>query len=176
MKISPALLDTLNKVPRVSIPFTELSTAPLDLILVLMGLRMQQLALTNEKFQAMLAGRTATLRIATEDGIGRSFRLDRGRVCHQAAAGQPDFTIRFQSAEQALNTLLKGDATAFMTGMQAGTIRMEGDFGLLMWFTQAAKLLVPRVPKTVHEAMAQARELAQAKKTWLLEQKSRLIG
>ena len=38
---------------------------------------------------------------------------------------------------------------AFMKGMQAGDIKMEGDFGLLMWFNNAAKYLQPDIPKPV---------------------------
>ncbi len=67
-------------------------------------------------------------------------------------AGSPekaDFILQFADSEQGVKTLLKGDPTAFMTGMQNGSIKMEGDFSLLVWFNQAAKLIPPKLPKPV---------------------------
>ena len=70
---------------------------------------------------------------------------------------QADFILQFADSEQAVKTLMKGDPTAFMTGMQNGSIKMEGDFGLLVWFNQAAKLIPPKLPKPVKEKLKQAR-------------------
>lgn len=44
-----------------------------------------------------------------------------------------------------------------MTGMQDGSIKMEGDFSLLVWFNQAAKLIPPKLPKPVKDKVRQAR-------------------
>jgi hypothetical protein len=52
---------------------------------------------------------------------------------------------------------------AFMKGMQAGDIKMEGDFGLLMWFNNAAKFLQPDVPKPVRQAVKWVKAQRQAK-------------
>ena len=53
-----------------------------------------------------------------------------------------------------------------MTGMQDGSIKMEGDFSLLVWFNQAAKLIPPKLPKPVKDKVRQAR--AFIKENWSL--------
>ncbi|MBV6574801.1 SCP-2 sterol transfer family protein, partial [Acinetobacter baumannii] len=51
----------------------------------------------------------------------------------------------------------------FMTGMQDGSIKMEGDFSLLVWFNQAAKLIPPKLPKPVKDKVRQARAFIKEK-------------
>ena len=74
-----------------------------------------------------------------------------------------DFVLQFADSEQGVKTLMKGDPTAFMTGMQNGTIKMEGDFSLLVWFNQAAKLIPPKIPKPVKEKFKIARAFLKEK-------------
>ena len=50
-----------------------------------------------------------------------------------------------------------------MTGMQDGSIKMEGDFSLLVWFNQAAKLIPPKLPKPVKDKVRQARAFIKEK-------------
>ncbi len=71
--------------------------------------------------------------------------------------------MQFADSEQGVKTLLKGDPTAFMTGMQDGSIKMEGDFSLLVWFNQAAKLIPPKLPKPVKDKVRQARAFIKEK-------------
>ena len=153
------------KIPVIKLPIVNLSTDPLDLLLAGLGLRMQQLAYTNPAFQALIDGRAFTLQIESQDGIARHYRIKDGKVCHRAGkAKQPDFTLRFQDSETGVSTLTKGDPTAFMLGMQAGTIQMEGDFSLLMWFNQAAKLIAPKIPKPVIQKFKHAQRFVAEKR------------
>nr|WP_265597078.1 hypothetical protein [Acinetobacter baumannii] len=85
---------------------------------------------------------------------------------YDTVAGSPekaDFILQFADSEQGVKTLLKGDPTAFMTGMQDGSIKMEGDFSLLVWFNQAAKLIPPKLPKPVKDKVRQARAFIKEK-------------
>ena len=50
-----------------------------------------------------------------------------------------------------------------MTGMQNGSIKMEGDFGLLVWFNQVAKLVPPKLPKPVKAKIKAARAFLKEK-------------
>ena len=50
-----------------------------------------------------------------------------------------------------------------MTGMQNGSIKMEGDFSLLVWFNQVAKLIPPKVPKPVKDKIKLARQFLKEK-------------
>lgn len=81
--------------------------------------------------------------------------------------------MQFADSEQGVKTLLKGDPTAFMTGMQDGSIKMEGDFSLLVWFNQAAKLIPPKLPKPVKDKVRQARAFI---KNWSLRSKNSRSG
>ena len=74
-----------------------------------------------------------------------------------------DANIAFKDADYAVKTLSKASPMAFMKGMQAGDIKMEGDFGLLMWFNNAAKFMQPEVPKPVRQAVKWVKARRQAK-------------
>jgi hypothetical protein len=50
-----------------------------------------------------------------------------------------------------------------MTGMQNGSIKMEGDFSLLVWFNKVAKLIPPKLPKPVQEKVKLVRSFIREK-------------
>lgn len=158
-------MSLLSAIPVVKLPIINVSTDPFDVLLVALGLRMQQLSKTSPKFIELLHGRNFTLQLETKNGISRHFVIADGHVKIEAgASAKPDFTLRFEDSEYAIKTLLKGDPTAFMTGMQSGQIQMEGDFSLLMWFNQAAKLIAPNIPKPVLQKIKQIKGLIAGKK------------
>ena len=148
----------LSALPVVKLPLVDVSTDPLDLLVVGLALRMKQLARTSPKFIEMTHDRAFRIQIGTDLGFARQIIVNHGQI--ETVAGHPeqaDFILQFADSEQAVKTLMKGDPTAFMTGMQNGSIKMEGDFGLLVWFNQAAKLIPPKLPKSVKEKLKQAR-------------------
>lgn len=148
----------LSALPVVKLPLVDVSTDPLDLLVVGLALRMKQLARTSPKFIEMTDDRAFRIQIGTDLGFARQIIVNHGQI--ETVAGHPeqaDFILQFADSEQAVKTLMKGDPTAFMTGMQNGSIKMEGDFGLLVWFNQAAKLIPPKLPKPVKEKLKQAR-------------------
>ena len=63
----------LSSLPVVKLPLINLTTDPFDLLLVGLGLRMQQLSKTNAKFIELLHGRNFTLQLETKNGISRHF-------------------------------------------------------------------------------------------------------
>lgn len=139
-------------IPVVQLPLLNLSTHPFDLLLAGIGLRMMQLARTNKAFQALLADRNFVMQIESRDGIARNFTIAHGQVTMASGhAAKADFTLRFRDGNQAIKILTQGKPAAFMVGMQDGSVQMEGDFSLLMWFNQASKMIVPKVPKPVME-------------------------
>ena len=123
-----------------------------------LALRMKQLARTSPKFIELVHDREFRIQIGTDLGLARQIIVNRGKI--DTVAGSPekaDFILQFASSEQGVKTLVKGDPTAFMTGMQ------EGDFSLLVWFNQAAKLIPPKLPKPVKEKIRQARAFIKQK-------------
>ncbi|MFT4020414.1 MAG: SCP-2 sterol transfer family protein [Acinetobacter sp.] len=154
----------LSAIPVVQLPVVNVSTDPLDLLVVGIVLRMKQLAKTNPKFIELAHDRQIRIQISTDAGFARQIIVNQGQV--ETVAGQPqpaDFTLQFKDSDQGVKTLIKGDPSAFMTGMQEGSIKMEGDFSLLVWFNKVARLLPPKLPQPVQQKVQQARELIRAK-------------
>ena len=153
-----------SSIPVVKLPIVDATTDPLDLLVLGLSLRMKQLARTNPKFIELIHDRQFRIQIGTDLGVARQILVNNGQIDTVAGdAEKADFVLQFADSEQGVKTLVKGDPTAFMTGMQNGTIKMEGDFSLLVWFNQVAKLIPPRIPKPVKEKIQLARQFIKEK-------------
>lgn len=153
-----------SSIPVVKLPLIDVSTDPLDLFVAGLALRMKQLARTSPKFIELIHERQFRIQIGTDLGLARQIIVNNGQVHTVAGDIEPaDFVLQFADSEHGVKTLIKGDPTAFMTGMQNGSIKMEGDFGLLVWFNKAAKLIPPNLPKPVKEKIKLARQFVKEK-------------
>jgi hypothetical protein len=154
----------LSSIPVVKLPLVDVSTDPLDLLVAGLALRMKQLARTSPKFIESIHERNFRIQIGTDLGLARQIIIQNGQIESIAgSAEKADFILQFADSEQGVKTLVKGDPTAFMTGMQDGSIKMEGDFSLLMWFNQVAKLIPPKLPKPVKDKIKLARAFIKEK-------------
>ena len=154
----------LSSIPVVKLPLVDVSTDPLDLLVAGLALRMKQLARTSPKFIESIHERNFRIQIGTDLGLARQIIIQNGQIESIAgSAEKADFVLQFANSEQGVKTLVKGDPTAFMTGMQDGSIKMEGDFSLLMWFNQVAKLIPPKLPKPVKDKIKLARAFIKEK-------------
>lgn len=150
--------------PVVKLPFVDVSTDPLDLLVTGLVLRMKQMAQNNPKFIELIKERQFRLEIGTQNGMARQIIVDHGQVSTVSGSPQPaDFILQFETSEQAVKTLVKGDTSAIMTGVQNGSIKMEGDFSLLVWLNRVAKLIPPKLPKPVKEKIKLARAFIKEK-------------
>ena len=154
----------LSSIPVVKLPIVDASTDPLDLLVFGLSLRMKQLARTSPKFIELIHDRQFRIQIGTDLGVARQIIVNNGQIDTVSGdAEKADFILQFADSEQGVKTLMKGDPTAFMTGMQNGSIKMEGDFGLLVWFNKVAKLIPPKLPKPVKEKVKLIRSFIKAK-------------
>lgn len=154
----------LSSIPVVKLPIVDASTDPLDLLVLGLVLRMKQLAKTSPKFIELTHDRQFRIQIGTDLGFARQIIVNNGSIDTVSGQDTPaDFILQFADSEHAVKTLVKGDPTAFMTGMQNGSIKMEGDFSLLVWFNQASRLLKPRLPKPLKEKLSMARQFIKDK-------------
>lgn len=154
----------LSSIPVVKLPLIDVSTDPLDLFVAGLALRMKQLARTCPKFIELIHDRQFCIQIGTDLGMARQIIVDHGQIHTVAGANKAaDFSLQFTDSEHGLKTLLKGEPSAFMTGMQNGSIKMEGDFSLLLWFNKAAKLVPPHFPKPLKAKIKQVRQFIKAK-------------
>ncbi len=135
-----------------------------ELLLLFMAGRMQYLSHHHAGFMALLHNKDFVIQLQTFDATTvRYFSIKhRGVRSHGQMHAKPDFVLSFKDADYAVKTLSKANPMAFMKGMQAGDIKMEGDFGLLMWFNNAAKFLQPDVPKPVRQAVKWLKAQRQA--------------
>ncbi len=153
-----------SSIPVVSLPIVDATTDPLDLLVLGLALRMKQLARTSPKFIELTHDRQFRIQIGTDLGMARQITVNNGQIDSvSGSAEKADFILQFADSEQGVKTLIKGDPTAFMTGMQDGSIKMEGDFSLLVWFNQVAKLIPPKVPKPVKQKIKMVRQFLKEK-------------
>ncbi|MGI9576522.1 hypothetical protein ACRYJU_20750 [Alloalcanivorax xenomutans] len=116
-------------------------------ILMLLGWRLRWLGRHNEGFRQQLEHRDVLMQWRTFDGrVARWYHFTPQGVKHGAGLhGAPTITLNFRDADYAFRTLRASgkNQMAFMEGMQAGDIKVEGDPGQLMWFMTLMKFIMP---------------------------------
>lgn len=143
---------------------SHIKSDPLDVLLFGVGLRLSQLAKSdNAKFKSLLENRNFTIQLGSEaEGINRYFTVKDGRFSQESGeATDPTLTISFKDSLTGAKLLAKGDAAAFMTGIQSGDLKMSGDYSLLMWFNQVSKFIVPKVPESLQPVVEHAKPLLE---------------
>lgn len=154
-------------IANIKIPVINVKTNPLDALLAGLGLRFTQLAKTSDDFKKLLADRAFTIQIGSEassqdGGIQRHYKVSHGSFSqHFGYATKPDLTMTFKDSATGVKILTKGDPTAFMVAVQAGELKMEGDYSLLMWFGKAAKLVVPQIPAEAKQYLGMAKQYGE---------------
>ena len=118
-----------------------------SLVLLVLGWRLRWLASRNPGFQKQLENRNVVMQWRTFAGKpARSFHFMPGKVVSKAGIhSEPTVTLNFKNARYAFATLQQAgkNQMAFMEGMQAGDIKIEGDPGQLMWFMTLMKFIMP---------------------------------
>lgn len=124
-------------------------------LLLILGWRMGWLARRREGFRAQLEQRDIVMQWRTFDGaVARWYHFQPGRVSSHAGLyplqqssprPQPSLTLNFRDANYAVRTLQAAGNSqmAFMEGVQAGDIKIEGDASHLMWFMTLMKYITP---------------------------------
>lgn len=118
------------------------------LVLLLLGWRLRWLARRNNGFRGQLEHRDVIMQWRTFDGaVARWYHFRPGRVVSRHGLNPaPSVTLNFKDAHYAFRTLQAAgkNQMAFMEGMQAGDIKVEGDPGHLMWFMTLMKFITPK--------------------------------
>ena len=143
---------------------TQIKSDPLDVLLFAVGLRLTQLAkMGDDKFKGLLENRNFIIQLGSDaEQTSRYYQINNGTFSqHAGPAKEPTLTITFKDSMTGVKLLTKGEATAFMTGIQNGDLKMSGDYSLLMWFNQIAKFIVPKVPEPLKPVVEQAKPLIE---------------
>lgn len=142
--------------------FNNVKSDPLDVLLFTIGLRLSYLAKSGDaKFKSLLENRNFSIQLGSElEQIYRTFSVNNGYFTQTPdKLDEPNLTITFKDSMTGVKLLTKGDATAFMVGIQNGDLKMAGDYSLLMWFNQVAKFIVPKVPEKLQPVVEQAKPI-----------------
>jgi hypothetical protein len=90
--------------------------------------------------------RSLTVEISADDGVAQHWDFDRQRRCVYSSprrAGRADCALRFASSGQALRDLTSPHAIdRIMAGIGHGSVRLEGDPRVLLWFDGLARRVV----------------------------------
>lgn len=143
---------------------THIKSDPLDVLLFGVGVRLAQLAKSdNKKFTDLLENRNFTIQLGSDaEGINRYYSIKDGKFSQTSGeATNPTLTITFKDSMTGAKLLTKGDVAAFMTGIQNGDLKMSGDYSLLMWFNQISKFIVPKVPEALQPVVEHAKPLLE---------------
>ena len=91
-------------------------------------------------FKAFLKEKDFCMDMRSEDGIGRIFVFNQGRVRSLGVAGlKADFSMVWQSSEIGLQVMLnvaRGDKKALTNAVMKGMVKLIGDAGLVTRFME----------------------------------------
>ncbi|ESK38809.1 hypothetical protein P256_01628 [Acinetobacter nectaris CIP 110549] len=153
-----------SAIPVVKLPVVDVSTDPLDLLVAGIALRMKQLAKTSPKFIELTHDRQVRVQISTQKGMARQIIIDKGAVSSVSGQAEPaDLVLQFRNSDQGVKTFLKNDASAILSGIQKGTIELEGDQRVLVVFAKLLRLLPPKLPTSVQQKVQHARAFIRKK-------------
>lgn len=117
------------------------------LLLMVLGWRLAWLAGRRRDFSEQLENRDVVMQWRTFEGdVARWFHFRPGRVdSRRGVHPSPSVTLNFKDADYAFRALQASgkNQMAFMEGMQAGDIKVDGDPAHLMWFMTLMKYIAP---------------------------------
>lgn len=146
-----------------TIPVLNIKADPLDALLAAVGYRLSMLASSdNEDFKALLEDKDVTIQLGSDAaGVARYYQFNNGKFSqHSGEAKDATLTIDFADSMTGVKLLTGGNVPAFMTAVQEGNLKMEGDYSLLMWFNKLAKHIVPEIPEEAKPYLQKAKPYA----------------
>jgi hypothetical protein len=100
---------------------------------------------------AYVKGKDLIFQIQTQDGIGRYFMIDNGKVSSVAGmTNRPQFTMTFRNANKGFAILSAKDSKeAFLAALHQEDLKLTGDFVEVMWFQGLTEYLQPKAANAV---------------------------
>lgn len=98
----------------------------------------------SARLQAMLGDEDFVFQIATESGAGGHFALHDGALRYRPGLhAAPDFAQVWKTSGDAVRVMTSRDESDLLRAFNAGLCRMEGRFGVALWFNEAMKIARP---------------------------------
>ncbi len=127
----------------------------LQVVLGALGALMVLASRVSARFRRQVT-RSVTILVATDDGVSQAFRFharSRTMTLARTCDGTPDGALRFDTARRGLVSLLSPRAIGrIVEGMNDGTVRIDGNALLAVWFHGLTRVVFPigrsRLPRT----------------------------
>lgn len=123
-----------------TLPIINVQLNPLDALLSLIGIRLGQLANSdNQAFISLIDDKDEIIQFTSDDGVMRYFVINNNQITrHQGYATNPSLTIHFKDSWQGAK-LLTQDELALMAAAKDKQIQINGGYLLVFWFSQLSK-------------------------------------
>ena len=122
---------------------------PFRILLRVLGVLMMLASRTSERFRCQLS-RDLAVEIRTDDGVAHCYEFRNRRVrSRKGLAKDPACSVRFATSRQGVACLIRRDGPArLMSGLLDGSITVDGNIQLLLWFQGLAHAILPITPVT----------------------------
>jgi hypothetical protein len=112
-------------------------------LLWMMPKLMQRAINTQPACARYVAGKSLEFQIQTQDKVGRTFRIQDGKVKSYVGLTQaPKFTLSFRNADKGFKILSAKDGKeAFLAALHDEDLVISGDFVEVLWFQGFTDLL-----------------------------------
>lgn len=130
-----------------TIPIINLKTAPLDIMLYGLGLRLEHLSRSDDAdFAKLIKDKELAIQFIGGD-VTRYYRFAGGRIGQAAGtAHNADLAIVFKDATTGARLIAKADVSALMSAIQDGDVTITGDLKLVLWLSGVIKHAV-KIPE-----------------------------
>jgi hypothetical protein len=110
-------------------------------LLWILGKKLMKKASTSADFKKKISENPCTVQIKTADNkIGRYYTFNNGGVTSTAGVtANPTAAMVWIDAATAFNVSTSKDDAKKMQAFQDGSLKLEGDAGTALWFTEVAK-------------------------------------
>jgi hypothetical protein len=119
----------------------------LRILLRVLGVLMAIASRTSERFRAQLS-RDLAVEICTDDGVAHHYEFRNRRVrSRPGVAKNPACSLRFATSRQGVSCLIRrAGPQRLMSGLLDGSISVDGNIQLLLWFQGLPHAIVPITP------------------------------
>ena len=111
------------------------------LVLFILGRKLVKKAKKDSEFKKKISEKNCTVQIKTADNsIGRYYTFNNGEVASKKGiAANPTVSLVWKDAATGFAILTSKDNAKRMEALQNGSLKLEGDGGTALWFTDVAK-------------------------------------
>lgn len=142
----------------ITLPILNIKPNPLDVLLATLGARLHYLSTRHHpQLTKTTQNKHVVLQFVSDDGVARFFEFNQGAFYQKAGSHDaPHLTISFKNSTQGAKLLAKADMASLMKAIQEGDVTITGDYKLVLWFANVAKIAT-KIPEKYQGYIATAK-------------------